>query len=333
MMLNYIDKIEGEKRMNELGSEGTPFLFIVDYKLNKILILSEEDIQKEGIRYELHPETTPSNVIDENYHFTIHPISYSSFQTAFNIVHSALKFGNSFLCNLTAATPIETNLSLEALYNMASAKYKLLIPNYFTCFSPETFITIDADGILKSNPMKGTIDANLPNAESYLLNNKKELYEHHTIVDLIRNDVGIVAEKVWVSKFRYIEKIEKHDGNAILQMSSEICGQLSDDWKNKIGTILFQMLPAGSISGAPKKKTLEIIDAAEFHTYNGMERGFYTGVFGYFDGSTVDSAVMIRFIENSNGKLYFKSGGGITFLSNAADEYQELIQKIYIPKS
>lgn len=75
-----------------------------------------------------------------------------------------------------------------------------------------------------------------------------------------------------------------------------------------------------------RKKTLEIIEEAESY-----ERGYYTGIFGIFDGKDLDSAVMIRFIENINGNLYFKSGGGITFMSNPEQEYQELIDKVYVP--
>ncbi|MFA5196473.1 MAG: chorismate-binding protein, partial [Bacteroidales bacterium] len=61
------------------------------------------------------------------------------------------------------------------------------------------------------------------------------------------------------------------------------------------------------------------------------DRGFYTGVFGYFDGSSLNSAVMIRFIEKQGDKLFYKSGGGITFDSKSDDEYRELKEKIYIP--
>ena len=85
-------------------------------------------------------------------------------------------------------------------------------------------------------------------------------------------------------------------------------------------------LPAGSICGAPKKKTLEIISKSE--TY---KRGYYTGVFGIFDGSELQSAVMIRFIEKNGTEFLFKSGGGITFYSDPVKEYQELIDKVYVP--
>jgi para-aminobenzoate synthetase component 1 len=85
-------------------------------------------------------------------------------------------------------------------------------------------------------------------------------------------------------------------------------------------------LPAGSISGAPKPKTLEIIKKIEDY-----ERGFYTGICGYFDGNALDTGVMIRFIEQEGDQLFFKSGGGITSFSDAKTEYQEMIDKIYLP--
>ncbi|MEJ0057132.1 MAG: chorismate-binding protein [Bacteroidota bacterium] len=80
------------------------------------------------------------------------------------------------------------------------------------------------------------------------------------------------------------------------------------------------------MSGAPKASTLEIIRDAE-----GEKRGYYTGVCGYFDGTTLDSTVMIRFIEKVDGSLYYRSGGGITAKSLLVKEYQEAIEKIYVP--
>ena len=93
-----------------------------------------------------------------------------------------------------------------------------------------------------------------------------------------------------------------------------------------MGYIFEELLPAGSICGAPKKKTVEVIKTAE-----GYERGYYTGVFGYYENGRVESGVMIRFIENIDGQLYYKSGGGITVYSEAKKEYQELIDKVYAP--
>ncbi len=95
---------------------------------------------------------------------------------------------------------------------------------------------------------------------------------------------------------------------------------------NQLGDILLKLLPAGSVSGAPKPRTLEIIKEVEEE-----RRGYYTGVFGYFDGSVLDSGVMIRFIENTAGKFFYRSGGGITTQSVVESEYQEVIDKVYVP--
>jgi para-aminobenzoate synthetase component 1 len=101
---------------------------------------------------------------------------------------------------------------------------------------------------------------------------------------------------------------------------------LASDWKLHLGEILQKLLPAGSISGAPKRSTVEIIQDVE-----GYERGFFSGIFGYFDGENFDSGVMIRFIEKQDQRYLYKSGGGITIDSNAYDEYCEMLEKIYLP--
>jgi para-aminobenzoate synthetase component 1 len=143
-------------------------------------------------------------------------------------------------------------------------------------------------------------------------------------VDLIRNDLSIVAKDVKVNRYRYVEEIQAHD-KTLLQVSSEISGILPPDYKSSLGTIITSLLPAGSICGAPKESTLKIIKEAE-----GYNRGYYTGVFGIFDGCNLDSAVMIRYLEKSDDKLWYKSGGGITIQSNPEKEYRELIDKVYV---
>ncbi len=90
--------------------------------------------------------------------------------------------------------------------------------------------------------------------------------------------------------------------------------------------MLVQNMPAGSISGAPKNKTLQIIRESEIE-----ERGYYTGIFGIFTGNEIDSAVMIRYIEQNETGYVYRSGGGITFMSDPKKEYDELIKKIYVP--
>jgi para-aminobenzoate synthetase component 1 len=207
---------------------------------------------------------------------------------------------------------------------MANAPYKLRVGKEFVCFSPEPFITIKENRI-HTFPMKGTIDANIPNAIDKIIKNPKELAEHIMIVDLLRNDLGIVSNNVKVEQFRYITTIEI-GSKKLHQVSSHISGQLPENWKNNIGEILYSLLPAGSISGTPKKKSVEIIEEIE-----GYKRGYFSGIFGYFDGKNLYSAVSIRYIEQTSQGMIYKSGGGITADSTANSEYQELIDKIYIP--
>ena len=257
------------------------------------------------------------------------PVLYTDYKAKFDFIVENIQYGNSFLVNLTQPTAIETNLSLLEIFHNSSAKYKLLVDtetDKFVVFSPEIFVKIDENGVISSNPMKGTIDAAVDNAEIRLMNDLKEQAEHATIVDLIRNDLSQVASKVSVERYRYVDRVQTFD-KTLLQVSSKIVGQLPPDFRERLGDIFQKLLPAGSICGAPKKKTVEIIKAAEAY-----ERSYYTGIVGIFDGQTVDSGVMIRFIEeNTEGGKIFKSGGGITAMSDAESEYLEMIDKVYVP--
>ncbi|HEY0772332.1 MAG TPA: aminodeoxychorismate synthase component I, partial [Sphingobacteriaceae bacterium] len=199
-----------------------------------------------------------------------------------------------------------------------------LFKDDFLVFSPETFVQI-SDGKIYSFPMKGTIDAAVPSAEAVILADEKELAEHVTIVDLIRNDISLIAKNVEVTRFRFIDRIVS-DKKELLQVSSEIKGELFNEMTRSFGSILEKLLPAGSISGAPKKKTLEIIRQAE-----GAERGYYTGVSGVYDGQVFDSGVLIRYIEKREGKTFYRSGGGVTTASEWRKEFREIMDKIYVP--
>jgi para-aminobenzoate synthetase component 1 len=317
------DSIE---KMNNYGKEGIPFLFIIDFDQKKPLVILLKDLNSDEILFDVNGKKNfsliPSNT--KSLEFTANPLSETRYREAFELVQHHLHYGNTFLLNLTMPSKIETNFSLKEIFYYSKAKYKLWMKDRFVVFSPEIFIKTEGRKI-SSFPMKGTIDATLPEAENLLLQNEKELAEHYTIVDLIRNDLSMVANNVRVERFRYIDSIKTHR-HELLQMSSEISGELPENYLENLGEIIFKMLPAGSISGAPKKKTLEIIKEAEQY-----ERGYYTGIFGIFDGSNIDSGVMIRFIEKSPEGLVYKSGGGITAKSNCEEEYRELIDKIYVP--
>jgi para-aminobenzoate synthetase component 1 len=128
-----------------------------------------------------------------------------------------------------------------------------------------------------------------------------------------------------VDRFRYLDVLKTHN-KTLLQVSSVISGLLPEGYESSLGEILNSMLPAGSVSGAPKRETLRIIRDAEMGP-----RGYYTGIMGYYDGRDFDSAVMIRYIEKQDNELVYRSGGGITCMSDPEKEYQEMIDKVYIP--
>lgn len=393
MKQEIIDKI------NQLASQDEPFLFVINYQGDKAFIRLLSDINPEECLFDFEgrgnlshawketwkeetseKETSEKEIWKEEISETtwqIEPPLYEDYERSFNIVKSNIMAGNSYLTNLTCRVPVSCNLSLEEIFHRAKGKYKLLLRRKrtqaedkahlkeenieenltpFVCFSPETFVRIKG-GRIYSYPMKGTLDASLPNAEKQLMEDRKEAAEHATIVDLIRNDLSRVAEDVRVDKYRYIDVLHTNKGD-ILQTSSEISGRLPEDYPHHLGEILDAQLPAGSITGAPKDKTMQIIHEAE-----GYDRGFYTGIMGIYDQGELNSAVMIRFIEEETSpvdfetdgeknfkasegkgdeasegkrdeasrKLYFKAGGGITSKSDCQKEYEEVIQKIYLP--
>ncbi len=325
---NLLARNEMIEQMNILAGKSSKFLFIIDFRAENGFIIPQSQLDFNILQFETPDYKFVENNINKQvslkFSWKTKPVSFQNYQDKFNFVLDEIRKGNSYLVNLTQPTPIDTDLSLKDIFFLSNAKYKLWFNDCFVVFSPETFVTIK-DGKISSFPMKGTIDASIPDAEEIILADDKEKAEHATIVDLIRNDLSMIAGNVTVERYRYIDKIITNR-SALLQVSSCITGKLSPDYKEKLGNIVFKMLPAGSISGAPKPKTLDII-----HTAENYERGFYTGIFGWFDGENLDSAVMIRFIEKKDNNLIFKSGGGITSQSIAENEYNELIQKIYVP--
>ena len=308
-------------KLDSLASAREPFLFFTDFNASKFNVFKLSELQENDIEF----------CFDENFSYKKHhlllqkfPLSFLDYKEKFDQVLENIKAGNTYLFNLTAPTTLTCKHSFKEIFNAANAPFKLRVKEEFICFSPERFITIEDESI-STYPMKGTIDISIENAQEIILADEKEMAEHVMIVDLLRNDLGIIAADVEVEKFRYTQVI--HAGEKkLLHVSSKIVAKLPDDWRENLSYILRKLLPAGSISGTPKRKTVELIEKIEKY-----ERGYFSGVFGVYDGKNLQSAVMIRFIENQNGTLIYKSGGGITLLSDAVDEYGELLDKIYIP--
>jgi para-aminobenzoate synthetase component I len=319
-------KLAAVQLMNEYGKDKIPFLFIIDFEMKQPVVIKLSEVNPSSFLFNINGEKNYDVKIELNDSilFEKYPVSYEKYNAVYEDILKEINVGNTYLINLTFPTKINTNLTLEQIFLFSRAEYRLLYKNKFVVFSPESFVKI-SDGIISSFPMKGTIDASIENAEQIILNDPKEIAEHNTIIDLIRNDLSMVSKNVRLERYRYVEKIITNN-KILLQVSSKISGELENDFSRRIGEIIFNLLPAGSISGAPKKKTVDIIKSSEIYS-----RGFYTGVFGYFNGSSLDSGVMIRFIEKTDEELIFKSGGGITFMSSPESEYQEMIDKVYVP--
>ncbi|EDZ61895.1 para-aminobenzoate synthase, component I [Sulfurimonas gotlandica GD1] len=309
------------KHLNALGKKRKPFLFISDFLAQNIEVILLDELSSQDIEF----------CIDENYiqkkhghSFKKEAVGFESYKKKFDEIIEHIKSGDTYLLNLTAPTKIYSDLTLKEIYNYANAPYKLRYKNEFVCFSPEKFVQIK-DSTMHTFPMKGTIDASITDAKNKILHDEKEMAEHTMVVDLLRNDLSIVASDVKVEEFRYVKKIDSGE-KELLQVSSHISGNVGEDWHERIGDILNSLLPAGSISGTPKKSTLEIIKNVESY-----ERGFFSGVFGVYDGENFDSGVMIRFVEKTKDGYVYKSGGGITLDSDSYLEYNELLDKVYLP--
>ena len=306
-------------------TQKVPFVFLIDYELEKPLLYTLDEALNNGLFFNVKGKTNVSSPAEVGLSsLEKKRLSFENYKSAFERVYKGIYRGDSFLVNLTFPTEITLKNSLEDIFYGVNAPYKLYLKNQFVLFSPECFIKIEGDEIA-AFPMKGTIDASIPNASERLRENQKEQLEHNTIVDLIRNDLSQIAKNVQVKQFRYVETISTTQGK-LLQTSSEIRGTLPPNWKENGGDLLIKLLPAGSITGAPKLKTTALIKEVEQRP-----RGYYTGVFGLFDGCKLESAVNIRFIEKQDKFYYYRSGGGITHLSTLEDEYEELFKKIYIP--
>lgn len=369
--MKFLDKAQAITLMNELGKERVPFLFIASFDTTHNIVIPLDEVDPRIIAYDFQGELSniiafhtcdTSDACDNLSHpiqsikpiWHCDPLPFADYQQAFQPLMRALQQKTSNLANLTFPTPVQCNLSLAEIFARTKAKYRIFLKDHFCSFSPETFITIQ-NNTIATYPMKGTINAAIPDAEKQLLENPKELDEHQTVAAEAVRDIALVAKKAHISRFRYVDKIERGDG-AILQTSSIIEGELPLDFHEKIGDLLYQLLPAGSITGSPKQITTQILQQLE--TY---DRGFYSGVAGIYDGENLDSAVLIRYLEQNQSTLNkealsadthtteppesapksaeslyhytFKSGGGITAMSQAENEYDELIEKIYLPIS
>ena len=188
--------------------------------------------------------------------------------------------------------------------------------------SPETLVKLQ-DGELSTFPIAGTSprgrtseeDAEL---EERLLKDPKELAEHNMLVDLGRNDLGRVSRYGSVKVQEYL-KVQKY--SHVMHITSVVTGQLRENM-DQLDAVT-AVLPAGTLSGAPKIRACEIINELE-----GIRRGIYGGAIGYIDFTgNMDVCIAIRTAVKKDGRVYVQSGGGVVADSDPEKEYQESINK------
>lgn len=188
--------------------------------------------------------------------------------------------------------------------------------------SPETLVKLQ-DGSLYTFPLAGTkprgkTDEEDTQNEKDLLSDPKELAEHNMLVDLGRNDLGRISRfgTVKVEKYLSIERFSH-----VMHIGSTVQGKIRDD-KNALDAV-DAVLPAGTLSGAPKIRACEIINELENN-----KRGIYGGAIGYIDFTgNLDTCIAIRIAFKKNGKVFVRSGAGIVADSVPENEYQECINK------
>ena len=188
--------------------------------------------------------------------------------------------------------------------------------------SPETLVRLE-NGRLTTFPVAGSRPRGLTEEEDQalekdLLSDEKELSEHNMLVDLGRNDLGRISkfDSVEVTKYMMIHKYSK-----IMHICSQVEGNIRDDCDAL--SAIESVLPAGTLSGAPKIRACEIIEELESE-----ERGVYGGALGYLDFTgNMDTCIAIRMAVKKDGRVYVQAGGGIVADSVPESEYQESANK------
>ena len=188
--------------------------------------------------------------------------------------------------------------------------------------SPETLVKLNNDKLytfpLAGTRPRGKTDEEDEELEKDLLSDEKELAEHNMLVDLGRNDIGRIAEigSVKVEKYLSIERFSH-----VMHIGSTVTGTLREDLDSLAA--IDSILPAGTLSGAPKIRACEIINELEDN-----KRGIYGGAIGYVDLSgNIDTCISIRIAFSRNNKVFIRSGAGIVADSVPEKEFEECLNK------
>ena len=254
-------------------------------------------------------------------------ISFKEYDSALSKIKEYLRSGDTYQVNYTFKRKFKFSGDVKSLYcDLKKAQptdYMAFIDTgkkQILSFSPELFFKVKKDTITV-RPMKGTIKRALTTEgdksnKAKLLASEKDKAENLMIVDLLRNDIGKICDKVETKSLFDIEKYK-----TVYQMTSTVEGKLKD--KLSLFDVFKAVYPCGSITGAPKVRTMEIIKGLEQEP-----RGVYTGAIGYFaPNGDICFNVAIRTIDISNQQGEIGVGGGIIIDSNSKLEFDEAILK------
>lgn len=255
---------------------------------------------------------------------------FREYEKNFKQVNKYLIAGDCYQVNLSLKWQVETEGDSWDFYK----KFRSINQSPFMAYlaydnfeilsgSPERFITCEGRNVI-TRPIKGTKprgsskDEDVKNKD-ILINSKKDQAENLMIVDLLRNDLGINCETGSIS-VEELFKLEIYPN--VYHLVSTISGKLKKD--STVFDLFFDAFPGGSITGAPKKRAMEVIDELENHA-----RDFYCGSVAIFSfNNRMDSNIGIRSMVHKDNLMHIYSGGGLTIASDAQDEYAEIMQKL-----
>lgn len=267
-------------------------------------------------------------VLDKKSEF-ISNFSREEYIDAVKQVKEYIKEGHTYIANLTQrfqcdynSNPFDTYISLRSINKAPFSCYLNLEDFQIISSSPERFLKVFNNEV-ETRPIKGTRPRGINKIEDEknreeLLNSEKDKSELLMIVDLERNDLSKVCKPFSV-KVTELFKLEEY--STVFHLVSTVIGELN----NNVSSVkcIRECFPGGSITGAPKIRSMEIIEELE-----GIRRGIYTGAIGYFDlRGNCDFNIVIRTILTKDNKAYFGVGGGITIESDEEMEYEETLDK------
>ena len=266
--------------------------------------------------------------LDKNTEFTSN-FSREEYINSVKKVKEYIKEGHTYIANLTQrfscdfnSDPFDTYISLRSINKAPFSCYLNLEGFQIISSSPERFLKVFNNKV-ETGPIKGTRPRGKDKLEDEknkkeLLNSEKDKSELLMIVDLERNDLSKVCKPFSV-KVTELFKLEEYA--TVFHLVSTVIGELNEDVSSV--KCIRECFPGGSITGAPKIRSMEIIEELE-----DLRRGIYTGAIGYFDlRGNCDFNIVIRTILAKDNKAYFGVGGGITIESEEEMEYEETLDK------